>query len=67
VPVNFLNDPNVGPISKQRKKKRVEARSLTHSISGVGRCVGTLGWDEDELTSESLRWDQPTQPKKEGD
>jgi hypothetical protein len=55
VPVNFLNDPNVGPISKQRKKKRVEARSLTHSISGVGRCVGTLGWDEDELTSESLR------------
>jgi hypothetical protein len=45
VPLNSLRNPNMGPKMKQQKNKRIGAHSLTHNISGVGGCVGTLGWD----------------------
>jgi hypothetical protein len=35
VPPNFLKDPNVGPKVKQRKKKIIEACSLTCNTLGV--------------------------------
>jgi len=44
-PPNSSKDAMVGPRVKQLKKKRVEARSLTRSTSGVGRHVGAPGWD----------------------
>jgi hypothetical protein len=57
----------VGSKVKQQKKKGVRAHSLICNTSGVGGHVGALGWDYDELTSESSKWDQPTQPRKKGD
>jgi len=44
-PPNSSKDPKVGPKTKQWKKKKVEARSLTRSTSRVGERVGALGWD----------------------
>jgi len=44
-PPNSLKDPKVGPKTKQQKKKKVEAHSLTRSTSRVGRHVGAPGWD----------------------
>jgi len=44
-PPNFLRDPNVGPIMKQQKNKKVGAHSLTCNISKVGRCARALRWD----------------------
>jgi hypothetical protein len=55
VPPNSLRNPNVGPITKQRKNKRIGARFLTCNTSRVGRCVGILGWDYDEFTSKSSK------------
>jgi hypothetical protein len=45
MPPNSVRDPKVGPKMKQQKKKSVGAHSLTHNTSGVGGCVGALGWD----------------------
>jgi NAD(P)H-dependent flavin oxidoreductase YrpB (nitropropane dioxygenase family) len=45
MPPNSLKVPNVGLKLKQRKKKRVGARSLIHNTLGVGGHVGALGWD----------------------
>jgi len=42
---NSSRDPNVGPKTKQQKKKKVGAHSLTRSTSGVKGCVRALGWD----------------------
>jgi hypothetical protein len=42
-PLNSSKDPKVDPRAKQHKKKRVGARSLIHSTSGVGGCVGAQG------------------------
>ncbi len=56
----------MGPITKQWKNKKVGACFLTCSTLKVGRCVKALGWDQVELKSESSKWNQPTQPKKEG-
>jgi hypothetical protein len=42
-PTNFVRDPNVGPIMKQQKKKRIGACSLTYNTSGVGRHVRVSG------------------------
>jgi hypothetical protein len=44
-PPNSSRDPKVGPKTKQHKKKKVEARSLTHITSGVGGCAGNPRWD----------------------
>jgi hypothetical protein len=44
-PLNSSGDPKVGHRVKQRKKKRVGARSLTCSTLRVGGCVGASGWD----------------------
>ncbi len=33
---NFSKDPKLGPRTKQRKKKRIGACSLTHNTLGVG-------------------------------
>jgi hypothetical protein len=43
VPPNSSKNPKVGHRTKQWMKKKVGAHSLTHSISGVGRCVGAVG------------------------
>ncbi len=51
---------------KHQKKKRVGACSLICNVSGVGGCVGILGWDQDKLTKESSRRSQLAQPRKEG-
>jgi hypothetical protein len=45
LPPNSLRDPNVGPKVKKWKNKRVGARSLTCSTSGIGGHVGAPGWD----------------------
>jgi len=42
---NSSKDPKVGPRTKQWKKKRVGACSLTCSILRVGGHVGVSGWD----------------------
>ncbi len=42
VPINSLQNPNVGPKMKQQKNKIVGALSLIHITSGVGGCVETL-------------------------
>jgi hypothetical protein len=44
-PLNSSKDPKVGPIMKQRKKKKVETCSLIRNTSGVGGHVRVLGWD----------------------
>ncbi len=56
---NFLKDPNVGPIAKQQKKKKVGAHSLTHNTLGVGEHVRAMGWDYNKLIGKSSRWSQP--------
>jgi hypothetical protein len=66
MPLNSSRDPKVGPRAKQMKKKSVGACSLIHSILGVGGRVRALGWDYDEFTSESSKWGQFAQPRKEG-
>jgi len=45
MPLNSLKDPKVDPRTKQGKIKKVEAHSLIHNISGVGRHARTLRWD----------------------
>jgi hypothetical protein len=45
VPPNSLKDPNVGPKTKQHKKKKVGAHSLTCNTLGVRRHARVLGWD----------------------
>jgi hypothetical protein len=62
---NSSRDSKVGLGVKQWKKKKVGAHSLTCGTSGLGGHVGALGWDYDKFTSESSRWDQLAQPKKE--
>ncbi len=66
VPPNSLRDQNVGSKSKQWKKKKVRAHSLTHSISKVKGHVGAPRWDQNKLIKESSKWNQPPQPKKTG-
>ncbi len=44
-PLNSLRDPQGGLRVKQRKKKKIKARSIARNTSRVGGCVGTLGWD----------------------
>jgi hypothetical protein len=44
-PPNFLKDPNVGPIIKQQKNKKVRAHSSIHNISKVKGRVKISRWD----------------------
>jgi len=44
-PVCSDTPPNVGPIAKQWKKKKVGVCSLTRTTSGVRGHVRALGWD----------------------
>ncbi len=66
MPPNSSRDPMVGPKVKQRKKKKVGARSFTRNTLGVGGRARALGWDQDEFTSERSRCYQPAQPRKKG-
>jgi hypothetical protein len=45
VPLNSSIDPKVGPRTKQRKKKKVGARSLIYNTSEVGGHAKALRWD----------------------
>jgi hypothetical protein len=44
-PPNSSRDPKVSPKTKQWKKKRVKARSLTCNILGVRGRAQSVGWD----------------------
>jgi hypothetical protein len=44
-PLNFSRDLKVGPKAKQRKKKKVGARSLTHNTLRVGGHARVPRWD----------------------
>jgi len=45
MPPNSPKDPKVAPKTKQHKKKRLGAHSITCNISGVGGHVGAPKWD----------------------
>jgi hypothetical protein len=54
-PQTFLKNPNVGMKVKQWKKNKIEACSFVCNTSRVGKCVGILRWDYNELTSKNSR------------
>jgi hypothetical protein len=52
---NSLRDPNVGFKTKQQRKKKVETHSLIRNILKVKGHLGVSKWDQDKLTSKSLK------------
>jgi hypothetical protein len=62
----LLKRPKSASQSETIEEKKIGAHSLIRNILGVGGHARAPCWDYDKLTSESSRWNQATQPKKEG-